>query len=268
MTERDSLTERQREVLDFIEAKIARDGYPPTIREIGDHMRIRSTNGVSDHLKALQRKGFLSRTESKSRACVPLQPSRAGVTAPTGPSSGYAPGSSGPSSGYAPGSSGPTLSSSAPGPSLVGRGRLQGRPELTPVLTDEQPIDVPVRGRIAAGVPIAALESREDTVRIDRFFLGKSKDVFALRVVGQSMIEDGIHDGDFIFVRKQQTAPRGAIVVAMIEGEATVKRYFHEGHRVRFQPANSAMQPIYVAASEFRETQIVGVVVGIYRTMD
>jgi repressor LexA len=239
MIERESLTERQREVLDFIENKIARDGYPPTIREIGDHLHIRSTNGVSDHLKALQRKGFLSRTESKSRACVPLHPGRARVE---------------------------------PAPqvaSLQGRASPRSaRSELTPVALDDQSVEVPVRGRIAAGSPIAAVESREDTVRIDRFFLGKNKDVCALRVVGQSMIEDGIHDGDFIFVRKQQSAPRGAIVVAMIEGEATVKRYYHEGHRVRFQPANSAMQPIYVAASEFRETQIVGVVVGIYRTMD
>jgi repressor LexA len=228
MTDRDKLTDRQREVLGFIEAKIARDGFPPTIREIGQHLGIRSTNGVTDHLKALQRKGVLTRAESKSRACVPLQP-------PSAP------------------------------PRTAGR---RAGDRLTPVELAEDDVSVPVRGKIAAGAPIAAIDSREDSVRIDRFFLGKNKDVFALRVVGESMIEDGIHDGDFIFVRKQQAAPRGAIVVAMIEGEATVKRYYHEGHRVRFQPANSAMKPIYVAASEFRETQIVGVVVGIYRTMD
>jgi repressor LexA len=237
MTNRQNLTDRQREVLGFIEAKIARDGYPPTIREIGEHLGIRSTNGVTDHLKALQRKGVLSRTESKSRACVPVQPPQA------------------------------TPSRRPGAPVEQGWGRRTAD-RLTPVELVDDSVSVPVRGRIAAGAPIAAIDSREDTVRIDRFFLGKNKDVFALRVVGESMIEDGIHDGDFIFVRKQQAAPRGAIVVAMIEGEATVKRFYHEGHRVRFQPANSAMQPIYVAASEFRETQIVGVVVGIYRTMD
>ncbi len=238
MTDRDNLTDRQREVLAVIENKIARDGYPPTIREIGQQLGIRSTNGVTDHLKALQRKGVLARTESKSRACVPLLPERR-------PSAGKPP--------------------AVARPGLTGR---RGPERLTLVETADENVEIPVRGKIAAGAPIAALESREDTVRIDRFFLGKNKDVFALRVVGESMIEDGIHDGDFIFVRKQQAAPRGAIVVAMIDGEATVKRYYHEGLRVRFQPANSAMQPIYVAASEFRETQIVGVVVGIYRTMD
>lgn len=238
MTDRDNLTDRQREVLAVIEDKIARDGYPPTIREIGQQLGIRSTNGVTDHLKALQRKGVLARTESKSRACVPLLPERLPVSGKAAPIAH---------------------------PALAFR---RGVERLIPVETAGDDLEISVQGKIAAGAPIAALESREDTVRIDRFFLGKNRDVFALRVVGESMIEDGIHDGDFIFVRKQQTAPRGAIVVAMIEGEATVKRYYHEGTRVRFQPANRAMQPIYVAASEFRETQIVGVVVGIYRTMD
>ncbi len=206
MTAREKLTDRQQQVLDFINAKIERDGYPPTIREIGAHLGIKSTNGVNDHLKALERKGWLQRTESKSRACVPVD------------------------------------------------------------LNDDL-VEVPVLGRIAAGQPILAVENVEDTVKIDRFFLGKNQGVFALRVVGQSMINDGIHDGDFIFVRKQQTAPRGSIVVAMIEDEATVKRYYPEGDRIRFQPANDQMEPIYVAANEFRETHILGVVVGVYRRM-
>ena len=92
--------------------------------------------------------------------------------------------------------------------------------------------------------------------------------MYGLRAAGESMIEDGIHDGDFIFVKKQRTAARGAIVVALIDDEATVKRYYPEGDRIRFQPSNSSMQPIYVLASDFRETQILGVVVGIYRRMD
>ncbi len=220
MPGRDKLTDRQQQVLDFIQAKIHRDGYPPTIREIGDQLGIRSTNGVNDHLKALSKKGYLQRTEAKSRACVPTS------------------------------------------------GREHLKSDVVPVHEFDDMIDVPVLGKIAAGQPILALEQQEDSVRIDRAFLGKNRDVFGLRVVGESMIEDGIHDGDFIFVKKQRTAARGAIVVALIDDEATVKRYYPEGDRIRFQPSNSSMQPIYVLASDFRETQILGVVVGIYRRMD
>lgn len=220
MPERDKLTDRQQQVLDFIQAKIQRDGYPPTIREIGDQLGIRSTNGVNDHLKALSKKGYLQRTEAKSRACVPTS------------------------------------------------GRDAFRGDVVPVEELDDFVDIPVLGKIAAGQPILALEQQEDSVRIDRVFLGKNRDVFGLRVVGESMIEDGIHDGDFIFVRKQRTAARGAIVVALIDDEATVKRYYPEGDRIRFQPSNSTMQPIYVMASDFRDTQILGVVVGVYRRMD
>jgi len=85
--------------------------------------------------------------------------------------------------------------------------------------------------------------------------------------MGESMIEDGIHDGDYIFVRKQITANRGDIVVALIDDEATCKRYYPEGDRIRFQPANSTMEPIYVRRSDFRNTSLLGVVVGVYRRM-
>jgi len=202
---RRKLTKRQAEVLRVIEHSITEEGFPPTIREIGAKLGIRSTNAVNDHLKALERKGYLERREAKSRALVPV--SRA----------------------------------------------------------DEDLVEVPVLGRVAAGEPILAVEDAQDTVRIDRFFLGPHREVFALRVVGQSMIGDGIFDGDFIFVRKQRHAASGEIVVAWIEGEATVKRYFPEGDRVRFQPSNPTMEPIYVRAEDFRESHIVGVVVGVYR---
>ncbi|MFO0748658.1 MAG: transcriptional repressor LexA [Myxococcota bacterium] len=250
---RERLTDRQQEVLEFIQTKIHRDGYPPTIREIGDHLGIRSTNGVNDHLKALTKKGYLNRTESKSRACVPVgakpERSRTASGAEAGRAGGYG--------------------SDARGAALGGG---SSRPQsVVPVELDTDLVEIPLLGKIAAGQPILAIENQhEDSVRIDRFFLGKArdKDVFALRVVGESMIEDGIHDGDFIFVRKQKSAPRGAIVVALIDDEATVKRYYPEPDRIRFQPSNSNMQPIYVKASDFKETQILGVVVGIYRRMD
>ena len=108
-----------------------------------------------------------------------------------------------------------------------------------------------------------------DRVVVDRYFLGavKGKDVFGLVVRGESMIDDGIFDGDYIFVRKQSTAEAGEIVVVVIDGEATCKRYYPEGDRIRLQPANDAMEPIIVRRAEFRTVDILGKVVGVYRRM-
>ena len=96
-------------------------------------------------------------------------------------------------------------------------------------------------------------------------FRSDHREVFALRVKGDSMIDDGIHDGDFIFVKKALHAERGDIVVALIEDEATVKRYFPEGDVIRFQPANQNMQPILVKKKDFRSVNLIGIVVGVYR---
>ena len=201
-----ALTARQQEILDFISMSISDRGYPPTIREIGMRMGIRSTNGVNDHLKALERKGFLIRDDLKSRAMRPVS-----------------------------------------------------MPE-----SDEY-VDVPVLGRVAAGEPILAVEDAEDTVRIDRVLIGPHREVFALRIVGESMIDDGIYDGDYVFVKKTAAADNGAIVIALIDNEATCKRIYREGESVRFQPANETMAPIYVHRRDFRETMIIGAVVGVYR---
>src|SRR5258705_6665181 len=125
--------------------------------------------------------------------------------------------------------------------------------------------EIPILGRVAAGQPILADENATDTVRIDRVLIGGHREVFGLRIVGESMIEDGIFDGDYVFVKKTPTAKTGEIVVAMIEGEATVKRYFPEGDKIRFQPANRAMAPIMVRKADFRTVDIIGLVVGVYR---
>lgn len=216
----EELTDRQKEILNFIVKESEERGFPPTIREIGEEMDIRSTNGVNDHLKALERKGYLTRGEQQSRSLVPTKRAR-----------------------------------------LV-LGMSAGR-------KDPNMIDVPLLGRVAAGAPLLATENVEDSVRIDSFLLGGSgKEVFALRVKGQSMIDDGIHDGDYLFVRKTPSAHPGEIVVALIEDEATVKRYFPEGDRIRFQPANKDMEPIYVKKTDFKQTQILGLVVGVYRKMN
>jgi repressor LexA len=219
------LTERQEKILSFIKKSIQDQGYPPTIREIGEHFGIRSTNGVNDHLKALERKGYLMRGELKSRALSVIDGGRSGG------------------------------------------GRLPriSRRELSAVGEGEV-LEIPVVGKVAAGAPILAQENITDHVRIDSMLLGDGgRKVFALRVAGDSMIGDGIFDGDYIFVRKQLQASSGEIVVAMIEDEATVKRFYPEGERIRFQPSNPRLKPIYVNRDDFRETQIIGVVVGVYR---
>ena len=220
------LTDRQEKILAFIKKSIQEQGYPPTIREIGEHFGIRSTNGVNDHLKALERKGYLLRGELKSRALSVIDGGRSPAR---------------------------LLRMSRRELSAVGEGEV---------------VQVPVVGKVAAGEPILAQENITDHVRIDSVLLGDSgRKVFALRVSGDSMIGDGILDGDYIFVRKQLQAGPGEIVVAMIEDEATVKRFYPEGDRVRFQPSNPRLKPIYVSRDDFRETQIIGVVVGIYRKM-
>ena len=213
----EELTDRQKQILTFIVRESEERGFPPTIREIGEEMDIRSTNGVNDHLKALERKGYLTRGEQQSRSLVPTKRARL----------------------------------------VLGMGGPRRDPSL---------IDVPILGRVAAGAPLLATENIEDSVRIDSFLLGGAgREVFALRVKGQSMIEAGINDGDYLFVKKTPQAHPGDIVVALIEEEATVKYYHPEGDRVRFQPANKDMQPIYVTKAQFRQTMILGLVVGVYR---
>jgi len=132
---------------------------------------------------------------------------------------------------------------------------------------DDSLLDVQILGRVAAGLPLLAEENVVDTVRIDRMLVRGGRDVFGLRVQGDSMIDAGILNGDYLFVRKQASADRGEIVVALIGDEATVKYYFPEKDYVRFQPANDQMAPILVRATDFRPTMLLGIVVGVYRRL-
>lgn len=236
----EKLTARQEQILAFIHRFSTERGYPPTIREIGDEMEIASTNGVNDHLKALERKGYVQRTELTSRSLVLTKKAHGVVgVAPTA-----------------------TAQAANLDPSTTDANGIPLREGL---------IRVPLLGKVAAGAPILADQSNhtEDSVVIDSFFLGGGgREVFALKVKGESMIEDGIFDGDFLFVRKSAQAASGDIVVALIGDEATCKRYFPEGDTIRFQPANATMVPIYVRKQDFRTTMILGVVVGVYRKVN
>lgn len=124
-------------------------------------------------------------------------------------------------------------------------------------------VPIPVIGAVAAGTPIMADENYERTLHLDRTMVPPNASVFALRVRGESMIEEGIHDGDIVIVRQQDGARNGDIVVALVDGEATVKYYYREAERIRLQPANAKLQPIWIDATNVSALQ--GVVVGVYR---
>ncbi len=209
------LTQRQEMVLKYIESSITERGYPPTLREIGNFMGIRSTNGVNDHLRALERKGYLTREDMKSRA---LRPTKMAAN-------------------------------------NNGSAAVDGR----------DMVEVPIVGQVAAGQLTEAIQQPSDTVRVDRVLLGGHQEVFGLRINGESMINAGINDGDYVFVKKALEARKGEIVIAMVGEEATCKYFFPENDHVRLVPANESMSDIIISKQDWRSTQILGVVVGLYR---
>lgn len=260
------LTLKQQQVLDFIRQSIRERGYPPTLREIGTRFGIRSTNGVNDHLKALENKGYLTREDMKSRSLRPTGLVYEEVPVSAQPSTREG--------GARPLSSRSLTIPPAPG-SGVPANTVEGDDDPLPPSEAAMPVgdlvEIKVLGRVAAGLPILADENVIDTVRIDRGMLNvsssRAREVFGLRVSGDSMIEAGILHGDYLFVRRTASARRGDIVVALIGEEATVKYYFPEKDHLRLQPANGRMAPILVRASDMRATTILGVVCGIYRRL-
>ena len=253
------LTHRQEMVLQYIQSSITERGYPPTLREIGNFMGIRSTNGVNDHLRALERKGYLTREDMKSRALRPtvfdVKTNGAHVTSYAGAAAVAAVNGSVPHNGN--------------GVADAARGYGNGHSQPAPAAHDDSFVEIPILGRVAAGQLTEAIQSPEDTVRIDRMLLGGvTMDVFGLRVRGESMVNAGIRDGDYVFVRKQLDARRGEIIVALVGEEATCKYYYPEQDRIRLVPANDRMTDIVINRDDWRSTQILGVVVGLYRKLN
>lgn len=199
MTDFSQLTERQREIYEFIREKIEMRGYGPTVREIGLGFKIASPNGVMCHLNALVKKGLILRQEKSARA-IQLVNHRP-------PSKG-----------------------------------------------------IPLLGKVAAGPPTEAI-ANEECLELDQVFNGP--DHFALKVQGISMIEDHIQDGDYVVIRKQETATNGERVVAMIDGDVTLKRYYQDKSGIRLEPANREMDTIIVDPKS--ESCILGVLVGVLR---
>jgi len=205
MPYRREITDRQRQILDFIRAEIHRRGFPPSVREIGEAIGLSSSSTVHAHLSSLEEKGLIRRDPSKPRALEVFD--------------------------YRD----------------TDRGIDYGRVRAVPLV-----------GQVAAGSPILAAENIEATIPLPAEMAEES--TFILRVRGDSMIEAGILEGDHVVVRQQNTANNGDIVVALLDDEATVKRFFKEDDRVRLQPDNAALEPIYV-----REVTILGKVMALFR---
>lgn len=209
----DELTERQAAILEFISGHCRRNGYPPTVREIGLAVGLASPSTVHAHLAKLEAAGHIRRDPSKPRAMFVCRTEVEEIT---------------------------TASS--------GSRRLAEAPH--------DDASLPVVGQVAAGMPRLAEEHVED--RVVSPFPGD----FVLRVVGDSMIDAGIFEGDLVVVRKSPVAEDGEIVVAQIEDEATVKTFRRRSGRVYLQPENAAYPII-----ESEQLEILGVVVGVMRAL-
>ncbi len=214
--------ERRQRIVDYIARTVAERGYPPSVREIADAVGLASTSAVHHHLVALERSGQLERGSRSSRA-LRLTAKATGAAPPARPARGAV------------------------------------TPFRMPVERD--PVQLPLVGEIAAGQPIEAYQDPEP-IDVPRSIQAR-EDSYVLRVRGKSMVDALIDDGDFVIVQPQATARDGDIVVALLEDNGvTLKRFYREDGRIRLQPANSEMEPIYAT-----ELQIQGKVVGVIRKL-
>ncbi len=199
-------TNREQEILDFINMQIQKKGYPPSVREICAAVGLNSPSTVHTYLKKLEAKGLIVKDGSKNRALRPVETTAERLAEPVA-----------------------------------------------------EYLSVPVVGEVAAGTPILAEQNVTDTFPLPMAF-AKNKDVFMLKVRGDSMINAGIFSGDYVVVTQQETARNGDIVVALLDDSATVKTFYQENGYIRLQPENDALSPILV-----REVRIVGKVSGVLR---
>ena len=200
------ITDKQREILEYIKEMILKKGYPPAVREICEAVHLKSTSSVHSHLESLEKNGYIRRDPTKPRTIEILDDDFA--------------------------------------------------------LTRRELVNVPVIGTVAAGVPILAEQNIEDYLPIPAEIL-PNKDVFLLKVKGNSMIEAGIYNGDKVIVAKQPNAENGDKVVALVDDSATVKTFYKENGHFRLQPENSSMDPIILD-----QVEILGKVIGLFRMMN
>ncbi len=214
------LTDRQRNVYQFLISYSKQHGYPPAMQEIAGHLGVTGNLGVIKHLNALEKKGYITRTPGNSR----------GIRL-TSPNFSY--------------------------------------PETTARMIhseDQFSIFLPVVGTVRAGQPQPPLEDIQEYYSIDRN-VARSGGSFFLKVKGDSMIDASIREGDLALIHSQDIAQDRDIVVALVDGEATLKRFYRENDHIRLQPENPAMEPIIIREGQ-ADVSIVGKVVGIYRSLD
>ena len=203
----EKLTDRQKDILQVLKKLIAKTGYPPTVREIGQEAGLNSPATIHFHLKQLEEKGYIKKDTSKNRTIEILVPNE-----------------------Y--------------------------------LETDENVIEVPLLGKVTAGTPIEAIETPNEYFPLPANLVNSKKEIFTLKVSGESMINVGIYDGDILIVEKCSTAKNGDTVVAMnSDNEATVKTFYKENGYFRLQPENDTMEPIIL-----NEVTILGKAIGLYRT--
>jgi len=204
----EKLTTKQKSILDILKKLIAKNGYPPTVREIGKEARLSSPATIHFHLKQLEKKGYIKQDPNRNRTLEILVPNE-----------------------Y--------------------------------LEKDEHIIDVPLIGKVTAGSPIEAIEVPNEYFSLPTNLFNSKKELFTLKVSGESMINVGIYDGDIVVVQKQNTAENGETVVALNEdNEATVKTFYKEKDHIRLQPENDTMDPIIL-----KNCTILGKVVGLYRKL-
>lgn len=201
------ITDKQREILEYIKNEILNRGFPPAVREICEAVNLKSTSSVHAHLESLEKNGYIRRDPTKPRAIEIVDDNF----------------------------------------NLVRR----------------EMVNVPVLGRVAAGEPLLAIENVESYFPIPAEFMPNAQ-TFILNVVGESMINAGILDGDKVIVEQTTDAQNGDIVVALVDDSATVKRFYKEKDCYRLQPENDYMDPIIV----HDQLQILGKVIGVYRFME
>jgi repressor LexA len=230
------LTRKQYELLRFINERLKEAGVPPSFDEMKDALDLRSKSGIHRLITALEERGFIRRLANRARAIEVIKLPEVGH------------GASGARRGFT--------------PSII-EGNL-GKVRNAPATEDDgnRPVAVPVMGRIAAGTPIEALQTRSHTISVPPDMLG-SGEHYALEVRGDSMIEAGIHDGDMALIQKNDSADTGDIVVALIdEEEATLKRFRRRGASIALEPANTAYEVRILPPNRVR---IQGKLIGLYR---
>ena len=217
------LTKRQYEVLAFLDTFMNNNGYCPSFDEIGRNLNLSSLATVHKHIKSLEAKGYIRRGYNQSRSIEILNRSP------------------------------------------LDRGSRQNLKSWIPSAAASRPatndLELPMLGRIAAGQPLEALNDQESLSLKE--FVG-NREVYVLRVRGNSMVEDHICDGDFVVVERTGTANDGETIVALIDNnEATLKKFYHDkDNRIRLQPANATMEPIFVGEENLK---IQGRVIGVLR---